>query len=216
VGKPLGEFYLYKFLRVDPATGNAVYASANGGETLKPTSSDLTYVGNPQPNYYGGFTNTLSIRNFDLRGFLQFSEGNKVFDMIRIFTDDGGATTNSKNVHELTAWQKPGDITDEPRYSATGASGANVISSRFVEDGSFVRLGDVTLGYKLPAGVGARVHLANARLYVSGRNLKTWTRYSGYNPDVNSAGAGSNVVMGVDYYAYPLARTYSVGITATW
>jgi TonB-linked SusC/RagA family outer membrane protein len=216
VGKPLGEFYLYKFLRVDPATGNAVYASANGGETLKPTSSDLTYVGNPQPNYYGGLTNTLSIRNFDLRGFLQFSEGNKVFDMIRIFTDDGGATTNSKNVHELTAWQKPGDITDEPRYSATGASGANVISSRFVEDGSFVRLGDVTLGYKLPAGVGARVHLANARLYVSGRNLKTWTRYSGYNPDVNSAGAGSNVVMGVDYYAYPLARTYSVGITATW
>jgi TonB-linked SusC/RagA family outer membrane protein len=216
VGQPLGEFYLYKFLRVDPATGNAIYASANGGETRKPTSSDLTYVGNPQPKYYGGFTNTVSFHNFDLRGFLQFSEGNKVFDMIRIFTDDGGATTNSKNVHELTAWQKPGDITDEPRYSATGASGANVISSRFVEDGSFVRLGEVTLGYKLPVTVADRVHLSNARLYVSGRNLKTWTKYSGYNPDVNSAGANSNVVMGVDYYAYPLARTYSIGITATW
>ncbi|HEY4218117.1 MAG TPA: SusC/RagA family TonB-linked outer membrane protein [Gemmatimonadaceae bacterium] len=216
VGQPLGEFYLYKFLRVDPATGNAVYASANGGETLKPTSSDLTYVGNPQPKYFGGFTNVLSYRSFDLRGFLQFSEGNKVFDMVRIFTDDGGATTNSKNIHELTAWQKPGDITDEPRWSATGSSGANVISSRFVEDGSFVRLGEVTLGYALPASIGSRAHLSNARLYVSGRNLATWTRYSGYNPDVNSAGPGSNVVMGVDYYAYPLARTYSVGITASW
>lgn len=216
VGQPLGEFYLYKFLRVDPATGNAVYAAANGTETLKPTSSDLTYVGNPQPKYYGGFTNTLSFRNFDLRGFFQFSQGNKVFDMVRIFTDDGGATTNSKNLHELTAWQKPGDITDEPRWSASGASGANVISSRFVEDGSFVRLGDVTLGYKLPAAVGSRVHLPNARIYASGRNLKTWTKYSGYNPDVNSAGAGSNVVMGVDYYAYPLARTFSIGLTSTW
>jgi TonB-linked SusC/RagA family outer membrane protein len=216
VGKPLGEFYLYKFLRVDPATGNAVYAAANGGETLKPTSSDLTYVGNPQPKYYGGFTNTFNFLNFDLRGFLQFSQGNKVFDMVRIFTDDGGATTNSKNVHELTAWQKPGDITDEPRWSATGASGANVISSRFVEDGSFVRLGDVTLGYKLPAAINNRVHLNNGRIYASGRNLKTWTKYSGYNPDVNSGGAGSNVVTGVDYYAYPLARTFSLGITATW
>ncbi len=216
VGQPLGEFYLYKFLRVDPQTGNAVYAKAGGGETLKPTSSDLMYAGSPQPAAYGGFTNTFTIGAFDLRGFFQFSEGNKVFNMVRIFTNDGGATTNSKNVHELTAWKKPGDVTDEPRLSASGASGANVISSRFVEDGSYIRLGDVTLGYTLPRSVARATHLPDGRIYVSGRNLHTWTRYSSYNPDVNSAGSNSNVVMGVDYYAYPLARTYSIGLSAAW
>ena len=216
VGQPLGEFYLYKFLRVDPQTGNAVYAKAGGGETLKPSSADLTYVGTPQPKYYGGFTNSFTYGGFDLRGFLQFCLGGLVFVLVCFFLFDGGATTNSKNVHELTAWQKPGDITDEPRLSATGASGANVISSRFIEDGSFVRLGEVTLGYKLPTAVTKRVRLTDGRVFLSGRNLKTWTKYSSYNPDVNSAGVGSNVVMGVDYYAYPLARTFNVGITAGW
>jgi TonB-linked SusC/RagA family outer membrane protein len=216
VGKPLGEFYMYKFLRVDPATGNAVFATSNGGETMDPTSSDLAYVGDPQPKYYGGFTNTFTFSRFDLRGFLQFSQGNKVFNMMRIFTDDGGYSYDNKSTLELNRWQKPGDITDEPRMSYDGTSGARLMSSRFVEDGSFLRLGEITLGYNLPASLGARVHLNDARLYVSGRNLKTWTKYTGYNPDVNSAGQTSNVVMGVDYYAYPLARAYTFGLTASW
>jgi hypothetical protein len=174
------------------------------------------FVGNPQPNYYGGFTNTFTFRNFDLRGFLQFSQGNKVFNMMRIFTDDGGCTWDNLSTIALTRWQKPGDITDEPRMSYDCTSGADVISSRFIEDGSFVRLGEVTLGYKLPDRLASAARMTNARLYVSGRNLHTWTDYSGYNPDVNSAGIGSNVVMGVDYYAYPLARTFTLGVSASW
>jgi TonB-linked SusC/RagA family outer membrane protein len=216
VGQPLGEFYMYKFLRVDPATGNAIYATAAGGETTKPTSSDLSYVGSPQPNYYGGLTNTFNFGRFDLRGFVQFSQGNKIFNMVRIFTDDGGATTDNKTSLELNRWQKPGDITDEPRLSVTGASGANLISSRFIEDGSYIRLGEITLGYALPTRLATKVHLRDGRLYVSGRNLKTWTNYTGYNPDANSGGVGANVVMGVDYYAYPIARTYSIGFTTSW
>jgi TonB-linked SusC/RagA family outer membrane protein len=216
VGQPLGTFYLYKFLRVDPATGNAIYATADGGETRRPTSSDLAFVGNPQPAYFGGFTNTLTAGPFDLRAFVQFSEGNKVFHMSRIFTDDGGATLNNKIPQVLNAWTTPGQITDQPRWSATGSSGANLISSRFIEDGSFIRLGDVTLGYRLPERALRRAGLHEARVYVAGRNLQTWTKYSGYNPDVNSGGAGANVVMGVDYYAYPIARTYSLGFSAAW
>lgn len=214
VGQPLGEFYLYKFLRVDPATGNAVFQSADGSETDSP--SDRMFAGNPQPRYYGGFTNTFTLGNLDLRGFLQFSQGNKVFNMMRIFTDDGGCTWDNLSTIALTRWQKPGDITNEPRMSYDCTSGADVISSRFVEDGSFVRLGEVTLGYKLPDRLAAAAKMSNARLYVSGRNLHTWTKYSGYNPDVNSAGITSNVVMGVDYYAYPLARTFTFGVSAGW
>jgi len=214
VGQPLGEFYLYKFLRVDPATGNAVFANADGTETDSPT--DRMFVGSPQPKYYGGFTNTFTFRNFDLRGFFQFSQGNKVFNMMRIFTDDGGCTWDNESTIALTRWQKPGDITNEPRMSYDCTSGADVISSRFVEDGSFVRLGEVTLGYKLPDRLAAAAKMDNARIYLSGRNLHTWTKYTGYNPDVNSAGITSNVVMGVDYYAYPLARTFTLGISAGW
>jgi TonB-linked SusC/RagA family outer membrane protein len=216
VGQPLGEFYMYKFLRVNPDDGNAEFASAAGGETESPTSSDLMFAGSPQPQYFGGFTNTFTLANFDLRGFLQFSQGNKVFDMMRIFTDDGGCSYDNKSTLSLTRWQKPGDITNEPRMSYDCASGADLMSSRMVEDGSFVRLGEVTLGYRLPNRLAASLHASDARLYVSGRNLKTWTKYSGYNPDVNSNGVLANVVMGVDYYAYPLARTFSVGISAGW
>jgi TonB-linked SusC/RagA family outer membrane protein len=218
VGYPLGEFYLYKSLGVNPANGNVVFAKASGGTTESPTSADLTYVGNPQPNYYGGFTNTFTWKNFDLRGFLQFSQGNKVFNMMRIFTDDGGYSYDNKSTVTLTRWQKPGDVTDEPRFSYDGTSGARLMASRMVEDGSFLRLGEVTLGYKLPARLVASTRVQDARLFVSGRNLKTWTKYTGYNPDVSSSGVSGNgtVITGVDYYAYPLARSVSVGVSAGW
>jgi TonB-linked SusC/RagA family outer membrane protein len=215
-GQPIGEFYLYRFSRVDPATGNALFFKANGTETTSPTTSDLAFVGSPQPNYYGGFTNALTFGPLDLRGFVQFSQGGKVFNMMRIFTDDGGYSYDNKTTHVLARWQKPGDVTDQPRMSYDGTSGARLPSSRMVEDGSFVRLGEVSLGYKLPPLVTAKLGMDNGRIYVSGRNLHTWTNYTGYNPDVNSAGVLANVVMGVDYYAYPLARTFTLGVTAGW
>ncbi|MDB4887319.1 MAG: putative outer membrane protein [Gemmatimonadetes bacterium] len=215
VGQPLGTFYLFKFSRVDPANGNPLYLNAAGQEVLSTAlvSADLAFVGNPQPNYYGGFTNTVTMGAFDLRGFLQFSQGGKVLNQMRIFMDDGGAVSDNKLASVYGRWQKAGDITTVPKMGSTGASLSN--SSRFVEDGSFVRLGEITLGYKVPAGLLRTARFDNARIYVSGRNLKTWTDYTGYNPDVNS-NASSNVVQGVDYYSYPLARTVTVGINAGW
>lgn len=214
VGQPLGTFYLFKFLRVDPATGNALYATYDGKESLAPSSTtDLMYVGNPQPKYYGGFTNVFEIGAFDLRGFLQFSQGGQVLNMFRIFSDDGGNASDNKVANVLKRWRKPGDVTDVPRMGTT--SGARLFSSRFIEDGSFVRFGELTLGYRVPQRFAQRAKFNNARIFFSGRNLKTWTKYSGYNPDVNST-ASSNVVMGVDYYAYPLARTFTFGVNAGW
>lgn len=214
VGQPLGTFYLFEFLRVDPANGNALYRKADGSETAAPVSADLRYVGNPQPKYYGGLTSTMSFKGIDLRGFLQFSQGGKALNMVRIFSDDGGNSRDNKIKSVLNRWQKPGDITDQPRMGSTG--GSRFLSSRFVEDASFARLGEVTLGYRLPSRVASAMRAENARVYVSGRNLHTWTKYLGYNPDVNSNGANSNTVMGVDYYAYPLARTFTFGVSAGW
>jgi TonB-linked SusC/RagA family outer membrane protein len=215
VGQPLGTFYLFKFSRVDPATGNALYLAADGTEKISTAlvSTDLAFVGNPQPDYYGGFTNTITMGALDLRGFLQFSQGGKVLNQMRIFMDDGGSSSDNKAAHVYNRWRQPGDITDVPKMGSVGANLA--ASSRFIEDGSFVRLGELSLGYKLPPRVLQAGRFDHGRLYISGRNLKTWTSYSGFNPDVNS-NSTSNIVQGVDYYAYPLARTITVGINAGW
>jgi TonB-linked SusC/RagA family outer membrane protein len=214
VGKPLGSFFMYKFDGVDPETGDAILRDLDGDGDI--TTADRMIVGNPHPDYFGGLTNTFSLMNFELNTFLQFSKGNDVFNMMRIFADDGACTYDNKFADVLSRWQKPGDITDVPRMSYDCDSGADVISSRFIEDGSYLRVQEVTLGYRVPARIASVAKLENARLYVSGRNLATFTKYTGYNPDVNSAGSDANVVIGTDYYAYPLPRTFTIGITAGW
>lgn len=214
VGQPLGAFFMYKFDGVDPATGDAIIRDVNGdGQT---TTADQMIVGNPHPKFFGGMTNTFTFKAVELRSFLQFSKGNDVFNMMRIFTDDGGCSYDNKTDNILARWQKPGDVTEMPRMSYDCTSGANLISSRFIEDGSYIRVGEVTLGLRLPNKWASKVGMENAKLSFSGRNLHTFTKYSGYNPDVNSAGSESNVVTGTDYYAYPLARTFTFGISGGW
>lgn len=214
VGQPLGEFFLVRFKNVDPQTGNAVFDDINGDGAI--TADDRVTAGNPQPTHWGGFSNTMSFGNFDLRAALQFSGGNKIFNAMRIFADDGGYNYDNKFVDVLRRWQKPGDVTDEPRASFDGVSGARQISTRFLEDGSYTRLQEITLGFKLPTSFSRTAGLANARVYVSGHNLHTFTGYTGYNPDVNSSGSSSNVGLGSDFYAYPLARTFTFGVSGAW
>jgi hypothetical protein len=103
-----------------------------------------------------------------------------------------------------------------PRASYDANSGADLVSSRYFEDGSYVRLQEVTLGYRLPAQLIGNANLSEARIYVSGRNLYTWTDYSGYSPDVNSPGSSSNTSLATEFYAYPLPRTIMVGISGAW
>ncbi|HJU73543.1 MAG TPA: SusC/RagA family TonB-linked outer membrane protein, partial [Gemmatimonadaceae bacterium] len=215
VGQPIGAFYTLRFKGVDPQTGNAIYDDVNGDGDI--TTDDRVIVGSPHPDYFGGITNSLSWGGFDLRAFLQFNQGNEIFNAMRIFADDGGYYFDNKfRDSYLDRWQKPGDNAKQPRLSYDGTSGARDVSSRFVEDGSYIRLQEITLGYALPSRVGSRLGVTDARVFVSGRNLKTWTKYLGYNPDVNSNGASSNISLGTDFYAYPLARTITFGFSGSW
>lgn len=198
VGQPLGEFYVLHFKGVDPNTGDAIYSD---------TSEN---AGNPQPNFYGGLGNTLSWKGFSLRAFLEFSHGAKVFNLMRIFADDGGRHEDNKFTYALNRWQHVGDITDEPRASRNSTSGADIISDRFIEDGSYLRIQEITLSWQLPAIM--QHGFKNAKLYASGHNLHTFTKYTGFDPDVNSNGT-TNVDLGTDYYAYPRARTFTLGIS---
>ena len=202
VGHPLGEFYAYRFLGVDPQTGDAKY------------STEQEFVGTPHPKYQGGFTSDMSWMGFDLHGFVQVSQGNQIFNAIRIFADDGGRYADNKFSDILRRWQKPGDVTDEPRLSRRGRSNAVNVSSRYLEPGSYVRLGDVTLGYNVPKRWVRSAGLATGRVYVGGHNIHTWTKYKGYSPDVNSSGSSANTSLGTDFYAYPIARSWTFGFKA--
>jgi hypothetical protein len=158
----------------------------------------------------------MSFGNFDLRAALQFSGGNVIYNGIRAFADDGGYAYDNKFVDVLSRWQKPGDITNEPRASFDGTSGARLTSTRLLEPGSYTKLQEVTVGFRVPASFGRVAGMQNARFYVSGRNLHTWTKFSGYNPDVNSNGSGANISLGQEFYSYPLARTWSIGVNGEW
>ena len=214
VGEPLGAFYTLNFLGVDPATGDAIYQDLNGDGSI--TSDDRTIVGNPHPDYTGGLTSTFSWKGLDLTGFLVFSQGNDVFNAMRIFSDAGGYYLDNQFRDVLDRWQQPGDVTDVPRASYDGVSGAAEISSRYLEDGSYWRLQNLTLGYRLPERWAGGLGFQTARVYGSVRNLFTITDYSGYSPDVNSNGQSSTAELGVDFYAYPQARTFTFGVQAAW
>ncbi|HEX6040030.1 TonB-dependent receptor [Longimicrobium sp.] len=213
VGQPIGAFYTVKFLGVDPRTGDAIYEDLDDNGRIG--SGDRQIVGSPHPDWTGGLANTLELAGFDLRAFVQVSQGAEVFNAMRLFSDAGGWYLDNQFGHVMERWRQPGDETDVPRASYDGLSGARTISSRFIEDGSYVRLQEVTLGYRLPAALARRAGMEGARVYVSGHNLHTWTDYMGYSPDVNSNGV-SNAALGTDFYAYPVARTISLGIRGTW
>lgn len=214
VGHPLGAFYTIRFLGVDPATGDAIFDDINNDGTID--AADRVFVGSPHPKFWGGLTNEISWRGFDLRTFLQFTQGHTIFNGIALFALDGGYNWDNKFRRALRRWQNPGDVTDEPRASYDGLSGAVETSSRYFEDGSYVRLQEVTLGYKLPVQWASALHMAESRIFISGRNLNTWTKFSGYSPDVNSNGSSANTSLSTEFYSYPLARTFMVGISGAF
>jgi hypothetical protein len=206
VGQPFGEFYGYVFDGVNPADGSIMFKDLVKDGSI--TDADRTYIGNPNPKFDGGFTNTLSFKGIELSGFLQFVSGNKIFNGQKIYSE--GFYQDNQNVEMLKRWQKPGDITNIPK-AMYGESDYGKTSSRFVEDGSFMRLKTITLSYTLPSSLMQKIKIRSLRFYVTGQNLLTWTKYSGLDPEANFAGT-SNTTLGTDFYTYPVAKTITVGL----
>ena len=222
VGEALGSFYLIQFDGVDPETGVAEFTNldANGnidGITTDPNSEDRMIVGSPHPDYFGGFPQHHVLARVRSFGFLEYSRGAEIYNGMREYADDGGWFFDNKFAHVMDYWKEPGDVTDTPRPSYWyGDTGSLVQSSRFIEDGSYVRLQEVTLGFQLPDRMADLIRAQSARLYVSGRNLHTWTDYTGFNPDVNSFGSQVSAALGTDFYSYPLARTITFGFQGSF
>lgn len=212
-GYSIHSFYVYKQLYVDPQTGDAVYDDVNKDGAI--TAADRQFYGSALPKFFGGLNNTVSYKGFDLSVFFNFSVGNKVFNNNRFFHESGGTRDDRRaiNKNQLNRWQKPGDITDVPRVTTIGNNYNLSPISRFVEDGSFLRLNSVVLGYTLPKALLRRVGISSARVYYNGSNLWLLSRYQGPDPEVNVT--ASPTVQGYDLGTPPIPRTAQFGLNLT-
>jgi len=212
-GHPLGTFWGLNFLGVDPATGNALYEDKNGDGKITP--DDAMVIGNAQPDFTGGITNRFSYKGFDLSVFFQFSVGNEILNFSKTtLVNTGADLLNNQSVEALKRWQKEGDITSVPKYEQ-GNTYNNYHSSRFIEDGSYFRLKNVSLGYNLPKNLISRVKLNTARVYASATNLLTFTNYTGSDPEVSTLD-GSTTAQGIDLFTLPQVRTILLGLTVSF
>ena len=207
-GLPLGTFFGYKALGVNEDTGDIDYEDISGNGTIGP--EDRTTIGCAQPKFIYGMTNEFSWRGLSLSIFLQGSQGNQIFNASRIDTE-GMVDFRNQSTAVLRRWKRPGMETDIPR-SGNVENIHN--SSRFVEDGSYLRLKSLTLSYDLPKNILSRISMKGVKVYATAQNLFTLTGYSGYDPEVNAYGA-SSVALGVDYGTYPQSRAVIFGINVT-
>ncbi|MDR1499915.1 MAG: TonB-dependent receptor [Tannerellaceae bacterium] len=211
-GHPMFSFYVYKQLYVDPETGDAVFDDYN--KDGKINADDRQFVGNALPVVSGGLDNTFKYKNFDLNLFMSYSLGNDVVYMFQYMLQHGGTRPSwGYTKEQLGRWRQPGDITDIPRLTKTGTN-YSLRTSRFIEDGSFLKLRTVTLGYNIPSSLTKRYGIGGLRIYATATNLYTLTNYSGLDPEINVAGDDANV-LGIDFVTAPSPRSFLFGFNIT-
>lgn len=227
VGEPIS-FYLYEREEfVNPENGTVVIVDQDKSGGV-PNEKDRIIAGSPFPDFYGGLTNNLSYKNFDLSIFIQYSYGNEIYNATRSWmetlklNDRTIIGTNTTRAAFDNRWQQPGDIT---RYPVVNYDGRNdnytLPHTGWLEDGSYLRLKTLTLGYNFDSGVLSKLKLKSARIYITANNLLTITNYSGFDPEVDhftgvNGGANSGLLRGYDYGSYPQSRSYRIGINITF
>lgn len=232
VGQPIGAFYL---LQQEGIFQNAldVFTHAYQGANIQPgdvkfkdvnkdgkiDQNDRVFSGSAIPKITYGFTGSVTYKDFDLSFFFQGVQGNKIYNQIN--TDIEGFY-RAFNITERTAtesWHGEGTSNTQPRLSWSGAQNNKITSTRFLEDGSYLRLKNVQIGYNLPSKLVTRMKVSGARIYVSGQNLLTFTNYTGLDPEIatsaNAAGEGAKAA-GIDWGTYPSARILTVGVNVNF
>lgn len=208
-GLPLGSYYGYTSLGVDPETGDIIYKDLNSNNYIDP--EDRSIIGCGQPDFTYGLTNTLNYKGLGLTFFFQGSYGNDIFNATRIDTE-GMFDAKNQTTEVLRRWMRPGMETDIPRSNNPRNS---YNSTRYIEDGSYLRLKSLTLSYTFKNTWTKKFGVENISIYGTGNNLLTFTKYSGYDPEVNYAG-NSSTQIGIDYGTYPQNKSYLIGLNLTF
>ncbi|MBK7009154.1 MAG: TonB-dependent receptor [Saprospiraceae bacterium] len=209
-GLPLGSFFGYVSEGVNPETGDLMYKDLNNNNIFDP--GDRTIIGNAQPDFVFGLTNNFSWKGFDLDIFIQGSYGNDIFNATRIDLE-GMFDSKNQSVSVLNRWTPDNRITDMPRAIGNGNVKNVLNSTRFIEDGSYIRIKSLTLAYNFSGTWLTKAGLSALRLYATGQNLFTITGYSGYDPEVNAFGR-SATELGIDYGTYPHSMVVTMGVKA--
>jgi TonB-linked SusC/RagA family outer membrane protein len=234
-GEPIGTFYGYVFDGIfqsdeeaakspvlvgqEPTASNPEAIAKAGDRKYKDINgdgkidaNDRTILGSAQPKFTYGFNNTLSYKNFDLSFFFQGSEGNKManFNSFNLLNFTG--QNNVLAEAGLNRWTPENHENQYPRALASGSLDVGIFSSAIVEDASYLRLKNVSLSYNIPRKILQRAKIQSIRIYISGTNLWTLTKYTGYDPEANTYGQ-STTLIGIDNGGYPQAKIYQVGAT---
>lgn len=167
------------------------------------TDADRTFIGNPNPKFSASLNNTVTYGDLSLSVYLQGVYGNDIFNANRLYTESMSITTN-QSISVLDRWTAPGTSNSMPRAVYGDPNNNNRVSSRYIEDGSYLRIKNVTLSYKIPNNRNGMKVFDFVKVYMSGQNLFTFTKYTGFDPEVSSNGIDNNV--------YPLTRTLSLGV----
>ncbi|MFZ4454588.1 MAG: SusC/RagA family TonB-linked outer membrane protein [Bacteroidales bacterium] len=204
-------------LRTAIQPGNAKYKDLNGDGVVD--VKDQTVIGNGNPLHVGGFGNNFSYRGFSLNVFFQWSYGNNIMNANRLYMEQFKYSFNS-NQYATAAlsnrWTPDNPNASMPIVSVNnGANNVSMPSTRIIEDGSYLRLKTVQLGYNLPGKLAKKLSLTSVGVFVSAQNLFTMTKYSGGNPDVSTVTTAAALSPGYDYSAYPLARIVTIGVKLT-
>jgi TonB-linked SusC/RagA family outer membrane protein len=205
VGQPINSFYGWIYQGKD-ATGKVVYKDVNGDGRV--TGADRVIIGNAQPNYTGGMTNDVHYGRFTLNAFIQWSVGNKIYNINRALL-----TTTAGDVNQLTDVLGNGRGIPTPKAGNTFETNP---SDLFVEDGTYIRGKNIRLSYALPTAWFGQAHLTSlstAKVYVGVTNFFTKTDYTGFDPEISEYSA-TNLAQGFDFGTYPQARTITFGFTA--
>lgn len=216
-GLPLGAFYGWKMHGVNPETGLIDFVKQDGSLGAPTDPADRVIIGDPNPDFFGGITNTFQYKGFDLSIMGQFSYGNDIFNY-NLATGLGGSSVSSNGFTDWTRrWKQPGDITDVPRPTPDNLDNA-AISDRFVENGSFFRIRNITLGYTFNDKIVKKLNSSSLRVYATVQNAYVFTKYRGYDPEVssNQGGANQGLIYGYDYGSYPQPRVFTAGVNLTF
>ncbi|MFY9152416.1 MAG: TonB-dependent receptor [Prolixibacteraceae bacterium] len=170
---------------------------------------DRTYLGNPNPTFIFSLNNSFSFQGFDLSIFLQGIAGNEICNANR-FWSEAMAVAQNQTTETLNRWTGPGTSNTMPRAVFNDPNKNTRPSDRYIEDGSYLRIKNLTLGYTIPKLLMKKAHISSARIYVSAQNLYTFTKYKGFDPEVNASDLNS--VNGIDNSVYPVTRTFTVGV----
>ncbi len=209
-GEPLGAFYVVEYAGVNPENGMAQYRDADGN--IIPNSqfslAHRKIMGDPHPDFFGGFRNTFYYKGFELSALFQYQQGNEIYRTDGEFTDTNFNSLFNQSTRQMDYWTPDNTDASVPKPIFLANNGSHALNSRYLEDGSYIRLKSATFAYTLPAGLTPDMKI---RVYVKGQNLLTFTDFKGMDPEA-VANVNNNIRQGDLFFQPPQQRTISFGV----